>query len=312
MRVQASYNAGWPTQLGKFGMAERYNEGKAIDAVLRRIEVREAAARLCDGRSPDDQQDPDPKRRVDYVCTVGKQLYAFEHTGIEPFPNQIKIQVDNEKLFAPVMARFDNHISAAEYWELHVPVEVSVGLSGGKIKRVQDAVIDWIDANAAALPVKRFGDRLPYKADRESILDVPFRFAVYRYSIPESSPMSRRFWRREFISGSLEAQRMTRLQQTCRDKFAKLAVWKRDEGARSVLVMEENDISSTNAELVFHAMMRAEAGKPDTPDEIYLVSTFLPDVWRVTCLRRFGKNYYDDGERFHELEPASLTQLTKR
>ena len=113
-------------------MAERYNEGKAIDAVLRHIEAREALSRLNDGRSPDDDQDPDPKRRIDYVCTVGSQLYALEHTGIEPFPNQIKMQVDNETLFAPVMARFDKQISGTEYWELHVPVDASVGLSSQK------------------------------------------------------------------------------------------------------------------------------------------------------------------------------------
>jgi hypothetical protein len=60
-------------------------------------------------------------------------------------------------------------------------------------------------------------------------------------------------------------------------------------------------------------MMRAEEGKPDPPDEIYLVSTFLPELWRVTCLRRFGRNYYDDdGERFLPFDPADLTQLTKR
>jgi hypothetical protein len=41
-----------------FGMAERYNEGKAIDAVLRHIEARDNATRLNDGRSPDDLRDP--------------------------------------------------------------------------------------------------------------------------------------------------------------------------------------------------------------------------------------------------------------
>ena len=35
-------------------MAGRYNEGKAIDAVLRRIEARDHALRANDGRSPDD------------------------------------------------------------------------------------------------------------------------------------------------------------------------------------------------------------------------------------------------------------------
>ena len=116
-------------------MAERYNEGKAVDAVLRHIEAHEALSRLNDGRSPDDEQDPDPKRRVDYVCTVGKQLYAFEHTGIEPFPNQIEMEVHDEKLFRPVIERFDNRTTDGELWEFHHPVQASLGISGSKTKR---------------------------------------------------------------------------------------------------------------------------------------------------------------------------------
>ncbi len=74
-------------------MAAKFNEGKAIDAVIRRIEERENTLRLDDGRSPDDLQDADRERRVDYVCTVGNQLCAFEHTGIELFPNQIELEI---------------------------------------------------------------------------------------------------------------------------------------------------------------------------------------------------------------------------
>jgi hypothetical protein len=72
-------------------VADRYNEGKALDAVLRFIEARDNAPRENDGRSPDDLNDWDEQRRVDYVCTVGQTLYAFEHTGIEPFPSQIRL-----------------------------------------------------------------------------------------------------------------------------------------------------------------------------------------------------------------------------
>lgn len=103
-------------------MASRYNEGKAIEAVLRRIEARDQAVRLNDGRSPDDLNDPDPLRRVDYVCTVGKTLHAFEHTGIEPFADQIELEVHNRKLFAPIVTRFSNRPDR-ELWEFHVPVE---------------------------------------------------------------------------------------------------------------------------------------------------------------------------------------------
>jgi hypothetical protein len=90
-------------------MADR-NEGKALDAVLRFIEKRDNALRKSDGWSPDDptNPDPDPLRRVDYVCTVGQLLYAFEHTRIEPFIGQIEFGVQNRNLFDPISQRFDH------------------------------------------------------------------------------------------------------------------------------------------------------------------------------------------------------------
>jgi hypothetical protein len=88
-------------------VANRYNEGKALDAVIRFIEARDHAPRGPDGRSPDDLNDPDEQRRVDYICTVGQTLYAFEHTGIEPFPNQIRLADHNRKVFDPIIKRFD-------------------------------------------------------------------------------------------------------------------------------------------------------------------------------------------------------------
>jgi hypothetical protein len=139
-------------------MARRYNEGKAIDAVLRRIEARDHALRLSGGRSPDDLNDPDPLRRVDYVCTVGNALYAFEHTGIEPFGNQIELEVHNRKLFEPICERFD-YRADRELWELHVPVEASAGLRGAQIDRVRDLLIRWIETNASHLPVTLLYDR---------------------------------------------------------------------------------------------------------------------------------------------------------
>jgi hypothetical protein len=77
-------------------------------------------------------------------------------------------------------------------------------------------------------------------------------------------------------------------------------------------VLEENDLSLTNHQLVAEAMSRSEAGRPDAPDEIFLVSTIRSNPWWVACLRRDGANYYDDDERLHELDPATLTPLTKR
>lgn len=296
-------------------MPSRYNEGKAIDAVLRRIEARDQASRLNDGRSPDDQNDPDPLRRVDYVCTVGQVLHAFEHTGIEPFADQIKLEVHNGRLFAPIVTRFSNRPDR-EFWEFHVPVEASAGLTGAQVKRVQETLISWIEANATRFPLTLLYDRYANPPLGETVPGVPFPVSLHRGSLdsrhfPRESPLCGQFMMKYFVSGNVEQARTTRLQKACEDKFPKLATWKR-EGAKTILVLEENDLSLTNHQRVADALVSAEATMSDAADEIFLVSTALADKWWITCLRRAGKSYYDDVERFHEVEPTTLVGLTKR
>jgi hypothetical protein len=297
-------------------MTSRYNEGKAIDAILRRIEARDNTLRMSDGRSPDDLHDPDPQRRVDYVCTVGQTLYAFEHTGVEPFANQIELGVHNQKLFGPVNERFD-HRADQEFWELHVPVEASAGLTHAETNGVRTALIEWIDTNAARLPVTQQYDKYANPSLGETVAGVPFPFPLHRGSLagpnfPPESPLCGRFKTEYIVSGNIEQARIERLQKACNGKYPKLATWKREAGARTVLILEEDDRSLTNHQRVADALFSAEAAMPDTADEVFLVSTHLADIWWVTCLRRAGKTYYDDGERLYEIDPGELTKLTSR
>jgi hypothetical protein len=295
----------------------RYNEGKAIDAVLRRIEERDKSGRHNHGHSPDDMSHPDPKRRVDYVCTVGERLYAFEHTGIEPFGNQIEMEVRNRALFEPVIKRFNNTRSDNEFWELYHPVEASVGLRGREVNRVSTALINWIETDAARFPSTRYGNRLANPFLGETVPGVPFPVSLHRWSFddifpPGQSPLCNRFMIRPYVGDDVEGARLVRLQKACEDKFPKLASWKRNSGAHTVLVLEENDMSLTNHQRVADSLFLAVEKLPKMPDEIFLVSTFLLDKWWVTCLHREGKTYYDDGERFHEVDPTTLKRLTKR
>lgn len=271
--------------------------------------------RLNDGQSPDDLNDPDPLRRVDYVCTVGKTLHAFEHTGIEPFADQIELEKHNQKLFAPIMARFNNRTDR-ELWEFHVPVEASAGLTGKKIKRIQDALITWIEENSSRFPVTLLYDRFATPHLGETVPGVPFPVSLHRGSLdshhfPRESPLCGQFVMKYFVAGDVEQARTVRLQKALGDKFPKLSIWKRG-GAKTVLVLEENDLQLTNHQRVADALVSAEAAMSDAADEIFLVSTSIADKWWVTCLRRAGKTYYDGDERFHEIDPATLIRLTKR
>jgi hypothetical protein len=188
-------------------MTDRYNEGKALDAVLRFIEARDHAPRENDGRSPDDLNDPDEQRRVDYVCTVGQTLYAFEHTGIEPFIDQIESGVHDKKFFDPIIECF-NHRADQEIWHLYVPVGASAGLTGRKGIQVQDALIKWIEKNRGRIPVAPYYDQPTYPPLAESAFGVPFPFSLRRTTSPMSnSPLNDRFFLGPIAPDNLEQQR---------------------------------------------------------------------------------------------------------
>ena len=296
-------------------MANRYNEGKALDAVLRFIEARDHAPRESDGRSPDDVNDPDEQRRVDYVCTVGQTLYAFEHTGIEPFIDQIRFEDHNRKLFDPIIERFD-HRSDREFWELIVPVDASAGLTVNDVGPVQDALIKWIETNAALVPVAPLYDRRANPSLGEAADGVPFRFSLHRASLegpyyPSDSPLRGMFRWMPVAPANLEQQRAARLKTASERKSPKLAKWKRDSGARTVLVLEEDDLFLTNHFRVADALVPAEATTPDAPDEVFLVSTGLVKTWWVVCLRGPGL-VAGEPMPHSDFDPNELTKLTSR
>jgi hypothetical protein len=184
------------------------------------------------------------------------------------------------------------------------------------VRRVGDALIRWIETNAASFPLTRYGNRYANRFLGETISGVPFPVSLHRWSLngltAERSPLCGRFTIKPFVGGDLESARLVRLRKACEDKFPKLSAWKCDDGAKTVLVLEENDMSLTNHQRVADSMSLAEAGMTDPPDEIFLVSTHIAHMWWVTCLRREGKTYYDDDERFHQFDPAALTRLTRR
>lgn len=283
----------------------KFNEGKALDAVLRWMEERDGVTR-ADVRSPERDQHNIP---VELTCTVGGRLCAFEHTGIEPFPGQIECAQHSRDLFGPLVERLAGVMPSQESFELHVPIDATEGLKRGQIPGIQDAIVRWVQETAPALPIAPYG-RYVTPIRKVSVPGVPFQITLHR--LAAIGPMRGRFHVVHVVSADLEAERRSRISAACAKKFGKLAEWKKRYGARSILVLEENDIQLTNAQLVADALAVAERDRDDRPDEVYLVSTSIDDLWHVTCLRREGKTYYDDGERFWPVEPATLLQLTVR
>jgi hypothetical protein len=142
--------------------------------------------------------------------------------------------------------------------------------------------------------------------------DVPFPVTLHR-TTTEGFPA--RFTIRHMVEANDEAERVQRIREACQRKYPKPARWKRDHGARTVLVLEENDIQLTNQQIVADALLEVERTMPDRPDEVYLVSTAIDTPWWSFALRVGQRDYYDfsqASECVEEIDPATLMDLTRR
>lgn len=285
----------------------RFNEGKACDAIIQRLEARESALR-ANVRSPERERHPAP---VELVCEIGGTLFAIEHTGIEPFAGHMQLEAEAASHFRPIEAMVTGQLPPDEHIELHMPVKATQGLRGASIRRIYEALAAWIIATAPTLPIARYG-RYVTPIRSVTLTGVPFPVSLHRTTTEGFPP---RFTIRHIVDGNQEAGRVDRIREACERKFPKLATWKRDHGARTVLVLEENDIQLTNQQVVADALIEVEATMPARPDEVYLVSTAVDHPWWSFALRVDERNYYDFSRAFEclaEVDPNTLTDLTGR
>jgi hypothetical protein len=73
-------------------------EGEVCDAMVRRLEEREALTRDT-LRWPEKENHRHP---VELTFKLGNQLYALEHTLIEPFAGHVRMEAQTERLFSPI------------------------------------------------------------------------------------------------------------------------------------------------------------------------------------------------------------------
>jgi hypothetical protein len=116
-----------------------------------------------------------------------------------------------------------------------------------------------------------------------------------------------------FAPPKVEEMRSERLRRALDTKLPKLFRCKQ-EGATSVLVLEDDDIALTNEVLIGDALQELLLGRADIPDQIYLVETCIDAFWTVWPLMRDGIFWPDDNteERFFDFGPDTLIDLTGR
>ena len=85
--------------------------------------------------------------------------------------------------------------------------------------------------------------------------------------------------------------------------------------ARTVLVLEDNDIQLTNPQRVFDTLAALQHEFTNWPDEIYLVSTIIKNPWYVHALQVGDRQYYElseAGQCLTEFDADCLVNVTGR
>jgi hypothetical protein len=269
------------------------------------LEKREAVAR-SGVRFPDQEGHSAP---VELVCTLGAQLYAMEHTGIEPFEGHMRGNAENDRLWRPVVSGVAGRIPSGDDFALHVPAHAMEDQRARDVSAVQRQLIEWIVATAPGLWMPPRG-KMDTRVKPTSVEGVPFNVKLYRMA----GLVARGSLQIVHVVPDIEQGRLERISISLRKKMPKLHAWKRDAGARTVLVLEENDIQLTNCHVVTNAVLEAEKSLGRAADEIYLVTTsFAP--WRVHFLRVDNRSYFDLSDpdaRSWDADPMQLLSLTGR
>jgi hypothetical protein len=285
-----------------------FHEGKACDAVIRVLEAREGQSRR-DVRSPEKDGDAAP---IELTCRIGDCLFAFEHTGIEPFAGHVKFEAEAKRHFDPIRTMLAGRLPPKDVFELHMPAMATQGKRKRELEQIQGALVEWIVAIAPTITAA------PYASYAKSIqkvrpAGVPFDVSLHRF-LP-AAPVPGHFQIKHEISGNLEEAREERLREACARKFPKLEMWRQNSSARTVLILEDNDLQLTNPQRVFDVLTQVESTIAGRPDEIHLVSTMIENPWYVHALRIDDHTYYRLSEFrlcMTEIDSSTLADLTGR
>ena len=131
-----------------------------------------------DVRSPEQEGDDAP---IELTCSIGRQLFAFEHTGLEPFDGQIAIEA--KRHLEPLRTMFLGKIPQGELYDLQIPAGATLKLKETKIREIVSVLAAWITREGPRAPLAQLG-RKGTPIERQADGVVPFKVRLYRSELP--------------------------------------------------------------------------------------------------------------------------------
>jgi hypothetical protein len=218
-----------------------FHEGRACDAVIRRLEARAGCSR-AHLSSPKDEGHAWP---VELVCEISNQIFALEHTGIEPFEGHVKLSAIADVHFRPIEDAVRAILPLGDFYQLEIPALATHRLKLRELCKVQRAIVAWAVDVAPTLFASPYARRI-WPESRAADSSIPFDITLVRFlSVGPPGTFSIRH-----VAANVPDTRKGRIRRAYEKKASKLAAWRNQANARSVLIFEENDIRLTNAHLI--------------------------------------------------------------
>lgn len=276
-----------------------FHQNETCEGIIQHLEIREGAKRR-DVQVRDADNCTPPDARVEMTFWLRDQLYAIEHTGIEPFDGFMAHQNRSRDLFKPIEAGAGTALSRllipGVVIEMHMPVDAFTGRKMREVRALQAALIEHVRITAPTLPVRRYADYRGTLVTAQPV-GVPFQVSLIRFDGFHGQPGR---FQLKHVASVLGQPRSPRLRRTCHDKFPKLAAWKRSDNARTILVLEDNDVQLTNQSIVAETFLPIALARTDAPDETYMVAT-CTSPWYAWPILVNGSSYFELAEIGHPI-----------
>lgn len=275
------------------------NEGKACDAVVRWLEERTGNTR-ADVCVPEKCQTGPP---VELRLFLGPQEFALEHTLIEPFSGFIKTGISLEEIVRPIKNAVAGKLPGPAHYQLLLPTDPHMNKSD--IQSFSGVVIDLVLEYAPTLYEKALESTYPgeWVVTVPTSIGLPYSLELSCRIIPDHTNVKEAgvFGIVRRTPDDLGKKRKDRLRKALYEKCRKL---NNCNGARTVLVLEDNDIALTSPVDVCQKLRSIFAEEYYQIDEIILVDTTSWTLWPIKCDLDWPPI------DFTMLDPANLSEIT--
>ena len=285
------------------------NEGLICDAVVCFLEESTGCTR-SDIRNPERKSGPGG---VDLLFRLGRDFYALEHTKIEPFANQITNDIRFLQFIQPVVDEINKDgLPKPGIYDLLLPVDTRVNARGEQFEALQSSLIRSIRKTAQELhainperpsrdiSLRGYRDKKTVRLDG-ILFDITLQRSVH-WNDPEIVDGVLRPLR--IAPDDIEEKRLDRIRTALNKKKKKLT-YRKNEGARTVLVFENNDIALTNCVAIRHSLVLLMPKRPFWLDEIFYMDTAIAP-WTLYHWSWDDAQWHDPCENFN---PESLDDV---